>query len=43
MFSLTSQGRSMLAHARGHQLGAHVTLAEAATTASGDIALVPFS
>jgi hypothetical protein len=43
IFSLTSQGRSMLAHARGHQLGAHVTLAEGATIASGDIALVPFS
>ncbi len=43
IFSLTSQGRSLLAHARGHQLGAHVTISQGATTASGDIALVPFS
>ena len=35
IFSLTSQGRSLLAHARGHQLGAHVTISQGATTASG--------
>ncbi|MDQ6607872.1 MAG: arylsulfotransferase family protein [Actinomycetota bacterium] len=40
-FSLTAAGASMLAHAGGHQLGAHVKIT-GSSTASGDIALVPF-
>jgi hypothetical protein len=40
---LTSQGKSMLAHASGHQLGAHVTMTGGGQTSSGDIALIPFS
>jgi hypothetical protein len=39
---LTSRGQSMLAHARGHQLGAHVTISEGRSTSSGAIALIPF-
>jgi hypothetical protein len=42
-FQLTSQGKSMLAHAPGHQLGAHVTITGGGQTSSGDIALIPFS
>jgi Arylsulfotransferase (ASST) len=40
---LTSAGKSMLAHASGHQLGVHVTLTGGGQTSSGDIALIPFS
>ncbi|HET7050091.1 MAG TPA: arylsulfotransferase family protein [Solirubrobacteraceae bacterium] len=39
---LTSAGKSMLAHAGGHQLGVHVTLTGGGQTSSGDIALIPF-
>ena len=39
---LTRQGKSMLAHAAGHQLGAHVTITGGGQTSSGDIALIPF-
>lgn len=39
---LTSQGKSMLAHATGHQLGAHVTITGGGQTSSADIALIPF-
>jgi hypothetical protein len=41
-FQLTSQGKSMLAHAHGHQLGAHVTITGGGGTASADLALIPF-
>jgi Arylsulfotransferase (ASST) len=41
-FQLTSQGESMLAHAAGHQLGAHVTITGGGQTSSADIALIPF-
>ena len=41
-FQLSSQGKSMLAHARGHQLGAHVTITGGGATASADVALIPF-
>ncbi|MGZ4331703.1 MAG: hypothetical protein ACXVXL_27335, partial [Solirubrobacteraceae bacterium] len=39
---LTSAGKSMLAHAGGHQLGVHVTVTGGGQTSSGDIALIPF-
>jgi hypothetical protein len=42
-FTLTSAGRSMLAHAPGGQLAAHVTLTSGSTSASADLALVQFS
>jgi hypothetical protein len=42
IFSLTSAGRSMLAHASGNQLGATVTISDGSATAQGDIALVRF-
>ena len=42
IFSLTSAGRSMLAHARGNQLGASVTISDGGSTARGSIALVRF-
>jgi Arylsulfotransferase (ASST) len=42
-FTLTSAGRSMLAHAAGNQLPAHVTLTSGSTNASADLALVQFS
>ena len=42
IFSLTSGGKSMLEHARGHQLGASVTISDGRSTASGSIALVRF-
>jgi Arylsulfotransferase (ASST) len=41
-FQLSGQGKSMIAHARGHQLGAHVTIAGDGATASADVALIPF-
>jgi hypothetical protein len=40
-YALTAAGRSMLAHAGGNQLGAHVGLA-GDSSASGDVALVGF-
>jgi hypothetical protein len=42
MFALTAAGTSMLAHAPGHQLGAHVSIS-GTSSATGDVALVPFS
>jgi hypothetical protein len=42
-FTLTSAGRSMLAHAPGNQLPVHVTLSGGAVTASANLALVSFS
>ncbi len=42
IFALTSSGRSMLAHARGNQLGASVTITDGGATASGNVALVRF-
>jgi hypothetical protein len=42
-FTLSSAGRSLLAHARGNQLAAHVVLRSGSTTASADVALVGFS
>jgi hypothetical protein len=42
-FQLTTQGKSMLAHAAGHQLGAHVTITGSGSAASADLALIPFS
>jgi Arylsulfotransferase (ASST) len=41
-FQLTGQGRSMIAHAPGHQLGAHVTITGGGEIASADVALIPF-
>jgi Arylsulfotransferase (ASST) len=43
IFSLTAAGRSMLAHARGNQLGAGVRITDGGATARGNIALVRFS
>jgi hypothetical protein len=40
-YALTAVGKSMVAHAAGNQLGAHVTLTGRSST-SGDIALVGF-
>ncbi len=40
-FTLTTAGQTMLNHASGGQLGAHVTIT-GSSSASGDIALVPF-
>ena len=42
-FTLTLAGHAMLASAPGNQLGAHITLAAGALTASADVALVSFS
>jgi len=42
IFSLTSAGRSMLAHAHGNQLGASVTITDGGATAHGNISLVGF-
>jgi hypothetical protein len=42
IFSLTGGGRSMLSHAAGNQLGAHVTVTDGRATAKGDIALVQY-
>ncbi len=42
IFSLTSAGRSMLAHAHGNQLGVSVTISDGPSTARGQIALVRF-
>jgi hypothetical protein len=42
-FQLNAQGKSMIAHARGHQLGAHVTISGDGATAGADVALIPFS
>jgi hypothetical protein len=42
IFSLNSAGRSMLAHARGNQLGATVTISDGGATAHGLLALVRF-
>ncbi len=43
IFSLTSAGRSLLAHAAGNQLGALVSITAGAQTASGHLALIGFS
>jgi hypothetical protein len=40
IFRLTAQGRSLLAHAAGNQLGAHVVLRSGSATANADIVLV---
>ena len=42
IFSLTKAGRSMLAHARGNQLGAAVTISDGGATARGRVSLVGF-
>jgi hypothetical protein len=42
IFSLTSAGRSLLAHAHGNQLGAAVKISDGSATARGQIALVSF-
>jgi hypothetical protein len=42
IFTLNSAGRSMLAHARGNQLGAAVTISDGGATAHGQVALVKF-
>jgi hypothetical protein len=42
MFTLTSTGHALLAHARGNQLGVSVTLADGASVATGRIVLVGF-
>jgi len=42
IFSLTSAGRSMLAHAHGNQLGTTVTISDGGSTAHGSVALVGF-
>jgi Arylsulfotransferase (ASST) len=41
-FQLSSQGKSMIARASGHQLGAHVTIIGGGATAAADVALIPF-
>jgi hypothetical protein len=41
-FQLTGRGASMLAHARGNQVGAHVTITGPGETSSADMALIPF-
>jgi hypothetical protein len=43
IFSLTSAGRSMLAHAAGNQLGVQVKLTSGNQSATGRLALVGFS
>jgi hypothetical protein len=42
IFSLTSRGRDLLAHARSNQLGAQVTISSGIATARANIALVGF-
>jgi hypothetical protein len=42
IFSLTSAGRSMLAHTRGNQLGAQVKISDGGASDSGSVALVGF-
>jgi hypothetical protein len=42
IFSLTSAGKSMLAHARGNQLGATVTISDGSATAQGNVVLIGF-
>lgn len=42
IFTLTSAGRSLLAHARGNQLGASLTITDGGATARGSISLVRF-
>jgi hypothetical protein len=42
IFTLNSAGRSMLAHARGNQLGSAVTITDGGATARGQVALVRF-
>jgi hypothetical protein len=42
IFTLNAAGRSLLAHARGNQLGASVTLSDGGATARGQISLVRF-
>ncbi|MBV9336803.1 MAG: arylsulfotransferase family protein [Solirubrobacterales bacterium] len=42
IFTLTSAGRSMLAHARGNQLAAAVTISDGSAAAHGLLALVRF-
>jgi hypothetical protein len=42
IFSLTSAGRSMLAHAHGNQLGASVTITDGGATVHGQVSLVGF-
>jgi len=42
IFTLTSAGRSMLAHAHGNQLGAQVTISDGGATAHGSVSLVGF-
>jgi hypothetical protein len=42
IFSLNSAGRSLLAHARGNQLGAAVTISDGGATARGQVSLVRF-
>jgi hypothetical protein len=42
IFSLTSAGRSLMAHARGNQLGAAVTITDGSATARGQVVLVRF-
>jgi hypothetical protein len=43
LFSLTRQGRSLLTHAAGNQLGVRLQLTSGTSAASGQIALVQFS
>jgi hypothetical protein len=42
IFTLNSAGRSLIAHARGNQLGAAVTITDGGATARGQVALVRF-
>ncbi len=42
IFSLTSAGKSMLAHARGNQLGATVTINDGSASATAGVTLVRF-
>ena len=42
IFSLNSAGKSILAHARGNQLGASVKITDGGATATGSISLVRF-
>jgi hypothetical protein len=42
IFTLNSAGRSLLAHARGNQLGSAVTISDGGATARGQVALVRF-
>jgi hypothetical protein len=42
MYTLTAAGHSLLAHARGNQLGVSITLADGSSVATGQIVLVSF-